>query len=359
MLEIDGSLLEGGGQVVRMAMSLSSLMSKAVHICNVRSGRTKPGLKAQHLIGLQLIRDITCGQLKGDQMASTEVTFQPNTLTSGTYFGDTKTAGSVTLLFQISFPCLLYCSDKSYLRLKGGTNAEMAPQIDYTLNVLRPVLSKFGLSFDCDLIRRGFFPKGGGEVVFGVDSIHQILSAQLTEFGQLTRISGHSFVSGVLPINMAHSMAKSASNLLREAFPGVSIDIRSVHHNRDEAFGNGSGIVLVAESSTGLRMGGSALGRQSVSAEAVGQSAAKELIEDMNYGATVDRYLQDQLIIFMALANGKSSIICGPLTTHTQTAIHFAQQITGAKFEVKSVVENIRYLIECNGIGFVNKFIGQ
>jgi len=152
-------------------------------------------------------------------------------------------------------------------------------------------------------------------------------------------------------------MADSAINLLREAFPGVPIDIKRVHENRDKAFGNGSGIVLIAESSNGCRVCGSALGKQSVSTESVGESAAKDLIEDMSCGAVVDRYLQDQLIIFMALANGKSSLVTGPLTQHTQTAIHFAQFISGAKFEVKTIVENQRFAIQCEGIGLVNKFI--
>ncbi|CAG2183110.1 unnamed protein product, partial [Oppiella nova] len=119
----------------------------------------------------------------------------------------------------------------------------------------------------------------------------------MTEFGELTKISGYSFVAGVLPIKMSHSMADSAINLLREAFPGVPIDIKRVHENRDKAFGNGSGIVLIAESSNGCRVCGSALGKQSVSTESVGESAAKDLIEDMSCGAVVDRYLQDQVII--------------------------------------------------------------
>ncbi|CAG2114504.1 unnamed protein product [Medioppia subpectinata] len=338
-------------------MSLSALLSQQIHISNIRSGRSKPGLKAQHLVGLHLIRDMTCGQLIGDQFSSTDIKFVPKQLTSGHFFGDTKTAGSVTLLFQTSLPCLLYASETSYLRLKGGTNAEMAPQIDYTINVLKPILERFGVSFDCDVIRRGYYPKGGGEVMFTVEPVSGLKAIQMTELGQLTKISGYSFVAGVLPIKMTHSMADSAINLLREAFPGVPIDVKRVHESRDKAFGNGSGIILIAESSTGCRVCGSALGKQSISTEAVGESAAKDLIEDLSHGSTVDRYLQDQLIIFMALSSGKSSIKTGPLTQHTLTAIHFAQLISGAKFEVKTIVESKQYMIECEGIALVNKFI--
>jgi len=93
MLRIDGSILEGGGQIVRTAMSLSALMSKQIEIINIRSGRAKGGLKAQHLTGLQLIRDITDGRLTGDQLGSQQITFEPNRIRCGHFFGDTKTAG--------------------------------------------------------------------------------------------------------------------------------------------------------------------------------------------------------------------------------------------------------------------------
>ena len=96
MLLIDGSVLEGGGQVIRMSMALSALLLKPIQIINIRSGRQKPGLKAQHLIGLRLIRDITDGELTGDQMNSTSVTFKANRIVCGDFFGDTKTAGYLT-----------------------------------------------------------------------------------------------------------------------------------------------------------------------------------------------------------------------------------------------------------------------
>ena len=93
MIAIDGSILEGGGQVIRIAMSLSALLTKPIQITNIRSGRSRPGLKAQHVIGLQLIRDITSGELSGDRIDSTSITFKPNKISCGQFFGDTKTAG--------------------------------------------------------------------------------------------------------------------------------------------------------------------------------------------------------------------------------------------------------------------------
>ena len=96
MIVIDGSILEGGGQVVRMAMSLSALLTKPIQLTNIRSGRSKPGLQTQHLIGLQLIRDITNGELSDHHLNSSSVTFTPNRISCGQFFGDTKTAGYST-----------------------------------------------------------------------------------------------------------------------------------------------------------------------------------------------------------------------------------------------------------------------
>jgi len=126
-----------------------------------------------------------------------------------------------------------------------------------------------------------------------------------------------------------------------------------------DAQGVATGIIVVVETSTGCLFGGSALGERGKPAEDVAQEAVAELIQDLKTGACVDQYLQDQLIIFMALANGKSKIKTGPLTLHTTTAIHFAELLSGCKFVVRKTSEEEQivkgensYMIECDGIGW-------
>lgn len=131
-----------------------------LRVQKIRAGRSTPGLRPQHLSGLEMIRDLCDGQLEGAEIGSTEITFIPEKIKGGIHTADTKTAGSVCLLMQVSMPCILFAASPSELRLKGGTNAEMAPQIDYTVMVFKPIVEKFGFTFNCDIKMRGYYPKG-------------------------------------------------------------------------------------------------------------------------------------------------------------------------------------------------------
>ncbi|XP_035224088.1 RNA 3'-terminal phosphate cyclase-like, partial [Stegodyphus dumicola] len=236
---------------------------------------------------------------------------------------------SVMLLFQVSFPCLLFANGPSELHFRGGTNADMAPQIDHTIMVFKPLVEKLGAKFNCNIVKRGYYPKGGGEVVISVTPVSKHLNPiELLKPAEVVDIKGRSFVAGVLPVKVAHGMADAASRCLRAAFPGIPMKIDRVKESPQEAEGNGSGIVLVAKTASGCLIGGSALGKRGVQADAVGETAAKEILEDVQNQACVDRHVQDQLVIFMALAKGQSKVVIGKPTLHTETAIYIAELMT-------------------------------
>ncbi|XP_071811302.1 RNA 3'-terminal phosphate cyclase-like isoform X2 [Apostichopus japonicus] len=344
-----------GGQILRMSTAFSCLTAQPITVNKIRLGRSKPGLRPQHLTGFQMMAEICKGEIRGDAVGSTEITLTPSSIQAGTFRADTGTAGSVALLLQVSLPCTLYAPGPIDMTFIGGTNAEMAPQIDYITLVLKPILEKFGIFFDCHIKKRGYYPKGGGQVVINTQPLKQLQPITMTEPGQVTKITGMAFVAGVLPFHIAKRMARSATDIIRMEFPNIDVRIEPKQERREDAVGTGSGIVIVAETSTGCLFAGSALGKKGVQAEEVGRSATESLVQSLSDGGCVDEHLQDQLIIFMALADGVSRVLSGPLTMHTKTAIYTAELLTKAKFKVSPVGGNSRCeLIECTGIGLKN-----
>lgn len=352
-VSIDGSYLEGGGQILRMGLALSAIEKLPINVTKIRAGRPNPGLRPQHLTGLQLTRDMCNGTLDGGQISSSEISFYPGTIQGGRHMADTQTAGSVSLLIQAALPCALYANSPTHLTLRGGTNADMAPQIDYTIHVFRKVSAWFGVNFKLFLNKRGFYPQGQGEVSLDVKpSPEGLYAADFTDFGEVTSVYGKAYVAGVLPVKVAHMMADSAEQMLRQHLPrGVTINIDRIKEHPEKAVGNGSGIVLWAETSTGCVLGGSALGKKGRPAQADGESAAAELMESIKRRACVDSRAQDQIIILMALASGKSIVRTGPLTDHSKTAIHVAELMTKAKFTIKELKDSDCIIMECEGVG--------
>ncbi|XP_051930346.1 RNA 3'-terminal phosphate cyclase isoform X1 [Hippocampus zosterae] len=354
-VELDGSFMEGGGQILRVAAALGCIGGSSVTISKIRAGRSTPGLRPQHLSGLRLVADMCAGVLRGGAVGSTDISLTPGKIRAGNYTADTRTAGSVCLLLQVALPCALYGDAPSNLRLRGGTNADMAPQIDYTLQVFKPVVEKFGVHFDCDIQRRGFYPKGGGEVTARVPAVQELRPVTLLERGAVAKIHGRAYVAGGLPFKLAEDMAASAARAIRREVRELDVNIGAVQEE-EKACGNASGIIIVAESSTGCLFAGSALGKKGVRADTTGAEAAEMLLRNLRHGGCVDEFLQDQLIIFMALAKGTSRIRTGAVTRHTQTAIHVAQRMTRAKFTVSKCADtpDVTHVIECLGSGVPN-----
>eukprot|EP00540_Astrosyne_radiata_P001863 CAMPEP_0116837300 /NCGR_PEP_ID=MMETSP0418-20121206/8576_1 /TAXON_ID=1158023 /ORGANISM="Astrosyne radiata, Strain 13vi08-1A" /LENGTH=298 /DNA_ID=CAMNT_0004467167 /DNA_START=206 /DNA_END=1102 /DNA_ORIENTATION=- len=292
--------------------------------------------------------------------------------------GDTRTAGSICLLLQTALPCALFGrSATTQLILKGGTNATMAPQYDYWEHVFLPTIqSRFGIPTDTIVptcIQRGYYPKGKGEVHVSIESLRTSLPLNplvMKERGDVCRVYIRSFYTGKLPPRLAHGMAHAAQEILQPIL-GDDVRPRVDIVKEQNAFGNGTGILIVATTTTGCLLAGSALGSPKKHFKEVGTKAAEELVSTLHDGGCVDEWLQDQLVLFMALAGGTSELLTGSLTLHTQTAIGLAEQVCGVKFEITKLEEGNetvthdeggvygkdgripgKHLVRCQGIGF-------
>ena len=164
------------------------------------------------------VREITGGKLAGGSFGSTEISFLPSTLKAGNYSADTKSAGAVCLLAQIALPCAIFSPGEVCLQLCGGTNADMAPQIDEFTEIFLPNVSKFGFSFEFEVVKKGFFPKGGGHVNFFLTPVAYLKPINMVDVGKVTEVQGWSFTAGNLPVRLAERMAAACNAHLRGTF---------------------------------------------------------------------------------------------------------------------------------------------
>jgi RNA 3'-terminal phosphate cyclase (ATP) len=329
VIEIDGAYGEGGGQLVRTAVALAALTGKSVHVSSIRAKRPRPGLAPQHLAAVRAVATLCDARCEGLELRATEFTFQPRSRSAGGELRvDVGTAGSVTLVLQALLPALFAASRSSRVVVTGGTDVRQAPSWDYFSEVLLPLLGRMGLHVRASCAHRGYYPRGGGEVLVETEP-GSPRALVLETSSKAWTISGAAHVAN-LPSTIAERMrAAAVSALDRKA----SIEARAL--GRDEAIGTGGAVTLWAESEAG-RVGASRIAERGVRAEALGDAVGRELAADIAAGATLDTHAADQVLVYLALASGRSSFLARQVSSHARTAIWLMEKFLPARFALEA-----------------------
>jgi RNA 3'-terminal phosphate cyclase (ATP) len=328
MIEIDGSYGEAGGQILRTALSLSCVLEKPFRMFNIRKGRSKPGLMPQHLMCVRALAYICGASVSGDEVGSTELIFIPSKPRPGGYEFDIGTAGSTSLLLQALLPPLVFAKEKSSITLTGGTHVPFSPPYHYISDVFIPVLRTLGVDLDISAERFGFYPKGGGKIRVEVVPSGAMKAVNFVTRGEVERITG---VSGVvnLPLGIAERQKDSANEILFANGLHAKIDILGA-----EGIGRGTFVFLRTETEDCVA-GFSSLGEKGKRAESVGREAAEELISYYYTDACLDLHLADQIVLYLAFADGPSSFTTSRITGHLLTNLWAIEKFTGLHYSIE------------------------
>lgn len=331
LLEIPGDYLEGGGQILRTALSLSVITQRPVRIFNIRAKREKPGLKAQHFHTIQALKEISDAKLEGFSLGSSEIKFLPSKVKSRNLDIDIKTAGSIGLLLQSLILAGCFSPSGITADIKGGTCGKGAIPVEYYLGVIIPILRHIGIEVKLDLIKRGYYPKGGGEVKIRIEPKTDFMPLTLTEQGRLTKIEGISHANRNLEKQrVAERQKDKAEKILKKRFD-YPVEISAEYSH---TLSLGSGISVWAKTDTGAILGADSLGERGKTSERVAEEAVDKLTTEINSGAAADTHLSDNLIPYLALCGGKIKTAL-PISLHTQTNIWVCEQFFGKIFKVE------------------------
>ena len=322
-LHIDGNYGEGGGQILRTTLSLSCILKRPVEIINIRKGRKIPGLAPQHLTSVSACKKISDALVQGDHLQSLTLRFSPQNIKGGDFTLDVaekkRSAGSTSLVLQTLFLPLCHCQTISKIKVLGGTHVPWSPPFDYLREIFVPMVKKIGCNIELEIKKWGWYPKGEGEVLCTIQPTSKFSSLDLMERGKLIGLSGVSVVSN-LPDSIAERQKNHAVKILKDK--GFSPEINIL---QAPSIGAGTFFFLKGEFENSVA-GFGALGEIGKRAEKVAEEACEDFLQFMQTKGAIDPHLADQLIPYLALADGKSTFTVSKITPHLLTNIGVVKQ---------------------------------
>ncbi len=357
IVKIDGSYGEGGGQILRTALTLSAITGKSLEIFNIRAGRRDPGLKPQHLLSAMAAAAVTGGRLEHAEIESRILRFFPGPIAGGRYSFDVASikasAGAAGLIFQTIVPILSFADGPSDICIRGGTHVPWSPPADYLEEIFIPAVARMGLEIDMAVLKFGFYPIGGGEIDVKIKSqLVPLKSINIPERGKIQKIAIVSSVAN-LPLSIAERQRNKALQrfqISQPTFAGFQIQSQA---KEVPSPGRGTFVFIMAEFEK-IRAGFIGLGAKGKRAEAVADEAVDEFLQYFNRSGALDPHLSDQMVLYMALADGESSFTTTRITNHLLTNIWIIEKFLPVRFEIKGNIGE-KGAVTVRGAGFCRK----
>lgn len=331
MIIVDGAQMSGSGTIVRYAVALAALLGKPIRIIHARERRREPGLRPQHVTGVRACAGLCGATVEGVEVGSRTFDFVPGShIRGGQFDWDIGSAGSATMLALSVLPVACLAAAPVRARITGGLFQDFAPSPFHMHHVLAPLLRSMGAELSLTVTRPGYVPGGGGVIEMNVVPNRQGLdSLALHAPGQVSDVHGIALSSHLAERHVSERMASTCEEQIRGAGMTCAID----RVDDATAVHAGAGLAIWAKGSTGSWFGADRAGKFGRSSEQIGRFVATTFLEDVRSGATVDRHLADQLVLFCALARGTSSYVVPRASAHLASNLWLVAQF-GARAAV-------------------------
>ncbi|HLN89056.1 MAG TPA: RNA 3'-terminal phosphate cyclase [Candidatus Binatia bacterium] len=335
MIEIDGSQKSGSGTILRLSIAMAAIIKQPLHITNIRQNRPQSGLKPQHLEAVLTAGKLCSAKIQGATLGSRELWFTPQEICGGNIEALIETAGSIPMLLLATLPICLFALSPVRLHVaKGGTDTIHAPTINYLRFVFIPALKRMGVDAEITVQKYGYYPKGMGEATLTVKPNKHLKPIILETFGNLNRIKGVSVCTFLADRQVAERQAKAAQDYL--SLRDCKADIEVVN-DQSNPIQKGSSIALWAGTDEDVIVGADAIGELRKMSEAVGKEAAERLLTELDAKPTVDVFLADMLVPYMALAQGKSVLLVRTISEHIESNIWLMEKMLNVQFSVEKI----------------------
>jgi RNA 3'-terminal phosphate cyclase (ATP) len=337
LIEIDGAQQSGSGTLVRFGVAFAALLGAPLRVRNARAKRAKPGLRPQHVAAVRACAALCGGRVEGVGVGARDFTFAPGKgITGGRFEWDIGTAGSATMLALGILPVACFAHAPVVARITGGVFQDFAPSPFHLRHVLLPLLARMGASASLDVVRPGYVPGGAGAIELRVEPAPNGLRAlRLGEAGPPGPVAGIALESHLRARRVAERMAQTCEVGLARA--GLACAIERVHD--EAAVHPGACLAVWTETASGGRIGADRAGARRRSSEVIGRFVARRLLADLETGASVDRHAADQLVLFAALARGRSVYRAPRVTEHVASNLWLAERFGAVAREERGWLE--------------------